>query len=93
MYYFLFLLLPLQGHTPYRNIINCQRMTDDCRASRRASGEAARGSLARSREAHFACPSKRACSQAMLRKKGVLIVVFKVSPCNNVVFWAHQFCV
>ena len=50
-------------------------------------------SLARSREAHFACPNRRACSQAMLRNKGVLIVVFKGSPCNNVVFRANQFCV
>ena len=37
------------------------------RASKQASGEAARGlgpSLARSREAHFARPNRRACSQA-----------------------------
>ena len=47
---------------------------NESRENARASGEAARGresspfldpSLARSREARFACPNRRACSQAM----------------------------
>ena len=55
-------------------LFGCRSETSLARTRERASGEAARGRasspfldppLARSREARFACPNRRACSQAI----------------------------
>ena len=70
----------------------------------RASSEAARGlgpSLARSREARFACPNRRACSQASTPSASGLSVKWWLLSCrvsivqslfnllNNFIWWLH----